>query len=87
MSSFDSKSNQDPILIIANSENDADMLYATGIFVPDPFTLLQLRDRKIIMMNDLEIDRARSQAKVDEVVSLTEYTDKIKGKENSLITT
>ena len=85
MSSFDSKSNQDPILIIANSKNDADMLYATGIFVPDPFTLLQLRDRKIIMMNDLEIDRARSQAKVDEVVSLTEYTDKIKGKENSLI--
>ena len=29
-----------PKLIIASSDHDADMLYATGFFVPDPFIFL-----------------------------------------------
>ena len=67
------------VLLIADSESDADMLYATGLFVPDPFTFLQADGRTTIMMSDLEIDRARAQSKVDEVVSLTDYTDRAKG--------
>ncbi len=66
------------ILLIADSESDADMRYATGLFVPDPFTFLQVDGRTTIMMSDLEIDRARAQSKVDEVVSLTDYTDRAK---------
>ncbi|MXY48411.1 MAG: aminopeptidase P family protein [Gemmatimonadetes bacterium] len=66
------------VLLIADSERDADMLYAAGMFVPDPFTFLQVGGRKTIMMSDLEIDRARAQSKVDEVVSLTDYTDRAK---------
>ena len=31
------------VLLIADSERDADMLYAAGMFVPDPFTFLQAR--------------------------------------------
>ncbi|MCY3771243.1 MAG: Xaa-Pro peptidase family protein [Gemmatimonadetes bacterium] len=66
------------VLLIADSERDADMLYAAGLFVPDPFTFLQVNDRTTIMMSDLEIDRARAQSKVDEVVSLTDYSDRAK---------
>lgn len=66
------------VLLIADSERDADMLYAAGLFVPDPFTFLQVNGRTTIMMSDLEIDRARTQSKVDEVVSLTDYTDRAK---------
>ncbi len=71
------------VLLIADSERDADMLYATGMFVPDPFTFLQVGGRTTIMMSDLEIDRARVQSKVDEVVSLTDYTDRAKGSGNA----
>ena len=67
------------VLLIADSESSADMLYATGLFVPDPFTYLKVDGRSTIMMSDLEIDRARAQSKVDEVVSLTDYTDRAKG--------
>ena len=28
------------LLIVADSEHDANMLYATGLFVPDPFIYL-----------------------------------------------
>ncbi len=69
-------SGNESILLIADSESDADMLYATGMFVPDPFTYLEQDGRKTIMMSDLEIDRARAQSKVDEVVSLTVYTER-----------
>ena len=71
------------VLLIADSELNADMLYAAGMFVPDPFTFLQVDGRTTIMMSDLEIDRARAQSKVDEVVSLTDYTDRAKKSGNA----
>ena len=71
------------VLLIADSERDADMLYASGMFVPDPFTFLQVNGRTTIMMSDLEIDRARAQSKVDEVVSLTDYSDRAKKSGNA----
>lgn len=71
------------VLLIADSEHDADMLYAAGMFVPDPFTFLQVDGRTTIMMSDLEIDRARAQSKVDEVVSLTDYTNRAKKSGNA----
>ena len=71
------------ILLIADSESDADMLYATGLFVPDPFTFLQVVGQSIIMMSDLEIDRARTQSRADEVVSLTDYTDRARENGNA----
>ena len=78
----DSPGNQ-AVLLIADSERDADMLYASGMFVPDPFTFLQVNGRTTIMMSDLEIDRARAQSKVDEVVSLTDYSDRAKKSGNA----
>ena len=51
----------DTLLMVADSDHDANMLYATGMFVPDPFIYLRLRGRATVVMSDLEIDRARRQ--------------------------
>ncbi|MEE9219443.1 MAG: M24 family metallopeptidase [Acidobacteriota bacterium] len=59
-------------LIIAASETDADLLYATGIQIPDPFIFFQMGRRRSIVLSDLEIGRGRRQARVDEVLSLSE---------------
>jgi len=59
------------LLMIADSERDADMLYATGLFVPDPFIYLQFGGRPWLVMSDLEIDRARVQAPHCRTVSLS----------------
>jgi Xaa-Pro aminopeptidase len=56
-------------LIYAASPRSADMLYATGFHAPDPFVFLEARGRKTIVLNDLEIDRGRREAKVDEVLA------------------
>ncbi len=64
--------------MVADSEHSADMLYATGLFVPDPFIFLQGRGRPILVMNDLEIDRARRQARHCRVVALSDYQKKLR---------
>ena len=56
-------------LIIAASEKNADLYYATRFLAPDPFIFAEINGRRIIAISDLEIDRAKSQAKVDEVLS------------------
>jgi Xaa-Pro aminopeptidase len=63
--------NSIPRLIYAASESSADMLYATRFFVPDPFLYLEQNGKKSILLSDLEIDRGRREAKVDEVIALS----------------
>jgi Xaa-Pro aminopeptidase len=58
-------------IIFASSELSADMFYATRFSVPDPFLFLEQNGRKTIVLSDLELDRGRSEAAVDEVVSLS----------------
>ncbi len=58
-------------LIIAASERDANLYYATRFWAPDPFLFLQIGTRKLMVMSDLEVDRAKSEAKVDEVLSMS----------------
>ncbi len=65
-------------LMIAGSETDSDMLYDTGFLAPDPFIYVKIRGRKILMLSDLEIDRAKAQAKVHTVQSLSQYMEKAK---------
>jgi len=79
-----SKKLQLPKLIVASSQNDADMLYAVGFFVPDPCIFLQQGKRSTVVLSDLEIDRGRKEAQVDEVVALSEISKRIpKGKDAS----
>jgi len=56
-------------LLISESERGADMLYATGFRAPDDFIYLEHHGKKIILLSDLELDRGRREAHVDEVMS------------------
>ncbi|HVR71089.1 MAG TPA: Xaa-Pro peptidase family protein [Vicinamibacteria bacterium] len=58
-------------LLYAASETDADMLYATGFFAPDPFLFVQAGRRRLMVMSDLERDRAKKQARVTRVLAWT----------------
>ena len=73
-----SKPETDAILMIASSEGDADMLYAVGMFVPDAFTYIERGGRKTVVMSDLEIDRAKANAKVDEILSYSVFQARLK---------
>ena len=59
----------DNLLIVADSDRDADMLYAVGMFVPDPFIYLRLGGKCHVVMSDLEIDRARKDASHCRIIS------------------
>ncbi len=60
-------------LIVASSEQNADMLWATRMFVPDPFIFIKKGGRKYVIMSDLEVDRARREATVDRVLPVSTY--------------
>ena len=66
------------LLMVADSEHDANMLYAVGVFVPDPFIFLRLRGVRYVVMNDLEVDRVRAQADHCRVLPLTRYQRKLR---------
>jgi Xaa-Pro aminopeptidase len=63
----------DARLIYSASETDANMLWATRFFAPDPFIFIEKRGKRYLVMNDLELDRAKSQAAVDEVLTYSHY--------------
>lgn len=69
---------KDNLLIVADSERDANMLYAVGMFVPDPFIYLRLDGACHIVLSDLEIDRGRKFAGHCTILSLTDYQEKLK---------
>jgi Xaa-Pro aminopeptidase len=58
-------------LIVATSEVDADILYATRFFAPDPFIYLEKNGKRTLVLSDLEIDRARKVATADEFVQFS----------------
>ncbi|MDQ6654676.1 MAG: M24 family metallopeptidase, partial [Verrucomicrobiota bacterium] len=66
-------------LIVADSERDADMLYATRMFVGDPFVFLEQNGKRTILLSDLEIDRGRRQAQVDEILPLSQFEREVQG--------
>jgi Xaa-Pro aminopeptidase len=65
--------NDKTLLIIADSERDSNMYYATDFPAPDPFVYIQKNNEKIMITSDLELDRAKSQSKADKVFSLSQY--------------
>jgi len=70
----------DAILICSASESDANMLWATRFFAPDPFIFIQKRGKRFLVMNDLEIDRAKQQASVDKVLAYSDYQRRWQGR-------
>jgi Xaa-Pro aminopeptidase len=71
-------SKSETLLIVADSEHDANMLYATGMFVPDPFVFLRTAERDYMVMSDLEIDRARKQAPHCRLLPLSRYQRRLR---------
>jgi Xaa-Pro aminopeptidase len=63
----------DSRLIYSASDSDANMLWATRFFAPDPFIFIAKRGKRYLVMNDLELDRAKSQASVDKVLAYSDY--------------
>jgi Xaa-Pro aminopeptidase len=70
------------LLMVAPSEGDSNMLYAVGFFVPDPFIFFQHKQKKYVVMSDLEVDRAKRQATVDQVLSASDYQRKLRNTGN-----
>lgn len=66
------------LLLVADSERDANMLYAVGMFVPDPFVYLRIGNRSHIVLSDLEFDRARKQAPHCRTLSLSRYQARLR---------
>ena len=66
------------VLIYAASEQDANLYYASRFWAPDPFVFTQINGRKILLMSDLEVDRAKTESSVDEVLSFSKLQEKAK---------
>jgi Xaa-Pro aminopeptidase len=75
-----SKGKNETRLIVAASDNDADMLYATRFWAPDPFIFLQRKGKRTLVLSDLEIGRGRRTAKADEFVSFNQLEREVQGK-------
>lgn len=59
------------ILIYAASEQDANLYYAAHFWAPDPFVFARIGGQKILLMSDLEVDRAKTESHADEVLSFS----------------
>jgi len=66
-------------LFIAASESDSNLYYATRFIAPDSFIYLEIKGERVLVMSDLEMDRAKAQASVDRVLSYSEIEQKAKG--------
>jgi Xaa-Pro aminopeptidase len=67
-------------IVIISSEIDSNLYYATRFAAPDPFIFVQTEAEKIMVMSDLELDRARSQARVDTILSYSAYEGRARQK-------
>jgi Xaa-Pro aminopeptidase len=65
------------ILLIAASENDSNLYYACKFLVPDPIVYFEAKGKKHLILSDLEIDRAKEQAQVHKLLSLSQLSREI----------
>ena len=59
------------ILLYGDSQSNADILYFTGIFVPDPFFAFTLGGKNCALVGSLEVGRLRENSKLDRVCDLS----------------
>lgn len=71
------------ILIIDSSESNADLFYRINFFVPDPIIYVEHKKRKILVLNDLEMERGKKEANVDLVLSFSEYRNRLPSKKRT----
>ncbi|HEV3392632.1 MAG TPA: Xaa-Pro peptidase family protein [Chthoniobacterales bacterium] len=73
------QTNSETKLIVASSDIDADMLYATKFWAGDPFIFLQQNGKRTVVLTDLEMGRGKRTAKVDEFVSFNQLEREVQG--------
>ncbi len=61
----------DNILMVADSERDANMRYAAGLSASEPFIYLRIKGKGYVVASDLELRRTREQARRCRVLSLS----------------
>lgn len=64
---------QTGLLLVSASESSANMFYATRFLAPDNFIYLETAEERLIVIGNLEIERARATARVDRVLPLVQY--------------
>ncbi len=67
-------------LIIADSESNANLYWATRFLAPDPVIFVEHKKKKYLILSDLELDRGKKEAVVDQVLSYSVLEKKIQGK-------
>ncbi len=67
-------------LIIDSSENNSDLYYKTGFFVPDSVLYIESKGKKTLVLNDLEYERGKTESTADEVISYSECVKILKDK-------
>src|SRR5262245_11884983 len=67
-------------IIVADSESDANLYYATRFMVPDPVFFFRIKGKSYLLLSDLEVDRGRKEAEVDHVLSLSDFQRKVQAK-------
>jgi Xaa-Pro aminopeptidase len=68
------------LLIVADSERDANMLYAVGLFVSDPFIYFRVEGVGHVVVGDLEVNRVRKRARHCRVCSYNQLVDRLRRK-------
>lgn len=68
----------DGILLVGASERNADLYYATGFLAPDPFVFVATAKKSLMLVNDMELDRAKAQATVDSVHSRFRFAEQMR---------
>ena len=74
-------------VILAAPERDANLFWATGFLAPDPVIFVEQGKKRFLILNDLEVDRGRQQAKVDAVLSYSDLESQLKksGKNSGML--
>lgn len=73
--------NQAKLIVGASTKNE-NILWATKFFAPDEFVFAKIDSKKIMVVRDLEYDRAKKEAEVDEVLLAADL--QVGNKEKSL---
>jgi Xaa-Pro aminopeptidase len=70
--------NEKPLLMVSESVHNADMFYATHFLSTDPFIYLHVPQKDVLIVSQLEYERAKKESIVREVRSMLDYGYNIK---------
>jgi Xaa-Pro aminopeptidase len=73
-----SNKSEDSLLIYAESEGNSNQFFASGFLAPDPFVFFAHKGKSYLLLNELEYNRGKKEAAVDEIVSQKELEKRVR---------